>query len=77
VRYSMGEVRIRLPHAELPYTNSYQESSKKAPFERVFCRRCRSTLFWSETEKQKVFGPDILQQAKRQVHTARECLRIV
>jgi hypothetical protein len=25
-------------------------------------------LFWNETREQKVFGPDILQEAEKQVH---------
>jgi hypothetical protein len=33
-------------------------------------------LFWSEAGEQKVFGPDILQDVKKQVHTVRENLRV-
>jgi hypothetical protein len=33
-------------------------------------------LFWSEAGEQKVFGPDILQEAKKQVHMVRENLRV-
>jgi hypothetical protein len=49
-----------MPYAEFSYNNSYQESLKMAPFEMLYCRRCRTPLFWSETGEQKVFGPDIL-----------------
>jgi hypothetical protein len=31
-------------------------------------------LFWSETGEQNVFGPDILQEAKKQVRMVRENL---
>jgi hypothetical protein len=34
-------------------------------------------LFWSETREQKVFGPDILQEAEKQVRIVRENLWIV
>jgi hypothetical protein len=47
-----------------------------APFEMLYGHRCRTPLFWSETEEQKVFGPDILQEVKRQVCTVRDNLRI-
>jgi hypothetical protein len=33
-------------------------------------------LFWSETGEWKVFGPDILQVAEKQVRTVRENLRV-
>jgi hypothetical protein len=47
-----------------------------APFEMLYGHRCRTPLFWSETGEHKVFGPDILQEVERQVHTVRENLRI-
>jgi hypothetical protein len=47
------------------------------PFEMLYGRRCRTLLFWSETGERKIFGPDILQEAERQVHRVRENLRIV
>jgi hypothetical protein len=33
-------------------------------------------LFWSEAEEQRVFGPDILQEAEKQIHMVRENLWI-
>jgi hypothetical protein len=65
-----------LPYAEFSYNNSYQESLKKAPFEMLNGRRCRTSLFWSETGEQKVFGPDILQEVEKQVRMEREHLRV-
>jgi hypothetical protein len=63
-----------LPYAESSYNNSYQDSLKMASFEMLHCRRCQTPLFWSETGGRKVFGPDILQEAKKQVHVVRENL---
>jgi hypothetical protein len=65
-----------LLYAKFSYDNSYQESLKKAPFEMMYGRRCQTPLFWNETGEQKVFGPDILQEAERQVRMVRENLRI-
>jgi hypothetical protein len=65
-----------LPYAEFSYNNIYQESMKMAPFEMLYGRRCRTPLFWSETGEWKVFGPDILQEAERQVRMVRENLRV-
>jgi hypothetical protein len=33
-------------------------------------------LFWSETGEQNVFGPNILQEAEKQVRMVRENLRV-
>jgi hypothetical protein len=34
-------------------------------------------LFWNETGERKVFGPDILQEAEKQVRVVRENLRVM
>jgi hypothetical protein len=65
-----------LSYAEFSYNNSYQESLKMAPFEMLYGRRCRTPLFWSEAREPKVFGPDILQEAEKQVRMVRESLRV-
>jgi hypothetical protein len=65
-----------LPYAEFSYNNNYQESLKIARFEMLYGRTCRTPLFWSEAGERKVFGPDILQEAKKQVRMVRENLRV-
>jgi hypothetical protein len=65
-----------LPYAEFSYNNSYQDSLKMAPIEMVYGRRCQTPLFWNETGERKVFGPDILQESKKQVRMVRENLRV-
>jgi hypothetical protein len=56
-----------LSYAEFSYNNNYQESLKMTPFEMLYGCRCQTPLFWSETGERKVFGPDVLQEAKKQV----------
>jgi hypothetical protein len=65
-----------LPYAEFSYNNSYQESFKMAPFEMLYGRRCQTPLFWNETGERKVFGPDILHEAEKQIHMVRQNLRV-
>jgi hypothetical protein len=65
-----------LPYVEFSYNNSYQESLTMTPFEMLYDRRCQTPLFWSETGEQKVFRPDILQEAEKQVRMVRENLRV-
>jgi hypothetical protein len=56
--------------------NIYQESLKMAPFEILYGRQCRTLLFWNETGEQKVFGPDVLEEAEKQVRMVRENIRV-
>jgi hypothetical protein len=62
------------PYAKFSYNNNYQENLKMAPFEMLYGHRCQTLLFWSEARERKVFGPDILQEAKKQVCMVREDL---
>jgi hypothetical protein len=64
------------PYTEFSYNNSYQESLKMAPFEMLYSWRCQTPLFRNETGERKIFGPDILQEAKKQVRMVRENLRV-
>jgi hypothetical protein len=63
-----------LPYAEFSYNNSYQENLKMSPFEMLYGRRCPTPLFWSEAGERKVFGPNIQQEAEKQVRMVRENL---
>jgi hypothetical protein len=54
-----------LLYAQFSYNNSYQESLKMALLEMPYGRRCRTPLFLNETGEQKVFRPDILQEAEK------------
>jgi hypothetical protein len=64
-----------LPYAEFLYNNSYQESLKMAPFEALYGRKCRTPLYWNRTGESQVFGPEILQEAEKQVQIIRENLK--
>jgi hypothetical protein len=47
-----------------------------APFKMLYGQRCRTLLFWNEMGERKVFGPDILEEAEKQVHMVKENLRV-
>ena len=65
-----------LPLAEFSYNNSYQESIKMAPFEALYGRRCRTPLNWSESGERTIFGPDMVQEAEKQVRLIQANLKI-
>jgi transposase InsO family protein len=64
-----------LPYAEFSYNNSYQASLKMAPFEALYGRKCRTSLYWNQTRGSQVFGLEILQEAEKQVHIVKENLK--
>jgi hypothetical protein len=65
-----------LPYAKFSCNNSYQENLKMARFEMLYGRRFQTPLFWNETGEWKVFGPEILQEAEKQVCMVRENLQV-
>ena len=65
-----------LPYAEFSYNNSYQKSLKMAQFEVLYGRKCRTPLFWNQTEESQVFGPEVLQLVEKQVQTIRQNLKV-
>jgi hypothetical protein len=64
-----------LPYVEFSYNSSYQASLKMAPFEALYGRKCKTPLYWNQTRESQVFGPEILQEAEKQVQIIRENLK--
>ena len=64
-----------LPLAEFSYNNSYQASLKMAPFEALYGRRYLTPLSWSQTGERKIFGPDLVTEAKNKVKTIQANLK--
>jgi hypothetical protein len=54
-----------LSYAEFSYNNSYQASLKMAPFEALYGKKCRTPLYWSETDETQLFGADIIREAEK------------
>jgi hypothetical protein len=65
-----------LSYAKFSHNNSYQESLKMAPFEMLYGQRCRTPLFWNETRERKIFGPNVLEEAEKQVRMVTKNLRV-
>jgi hypothetical protein len=57
------------------YNNSYQTSLKMAPFEALYGRRCRTPLSWSQAGERKIFGPDLVTEAKEKVKIIQDNLK--
>jgi hypothetical protein len=65
-----------LSYAKFSYNNNDQESIKMTPFELLYGRKCKTPLFLNEPGENQIFGPDILQEAERQVQMLRENLKL-
>jgi hypothetical protein len=64
-----------LPYAEFLYNNSFHASLKMAQFEALYGWKCRTPLYWNQMGESQVFGPEILQEAEKQVQIVRENLK--
>jgi hypothetical protein len=64
-----------LPYAQFSYNNSYQASLKMEAFEALYGQKCRTPLYWNQTRESQVFGPEILQEAEKQVQIIRVNLK--
>ncbi|WVZ96147.1 LOW QUALITY PROTEIN: hypothetical protein U9M48_041819 [Paspalum notatum var. saurae] len=62
-----------LLYAKFSYNNSYQSSIKMSLFQAL---RCRTPLHWDQPGEKQIFGPEIIEDAERQVQMVKENLRI-
>ncbi|KAK8574401.1 hypothetical protein V6N12_062095 [Hibiscus sabdariffa] len=56
-----------LPLVEFAYNNSYQASIQMAPYEALYCRRCRTPVCWAEAGQKLLSMPDILKGTTEKV----------
>ena len=54
-----GQWDLHLSLIEFAYNNSYHASIEMAPYEALYGRKCRSTLYWKIGEKQ-LTGPKLV-----------------
>ncbi|GKA35433.1 putative reverse transcriptase domain-containing protein, partial [Tanacetum coccineum] len=56
-----------LPLVEFSFNNSYHTSIKAAPFEAVYCCKCRSPLGWAEVGDAQLTGPEIVNETTEKI----------
>ena len=66
-----------IPLMEFAYNNSYQVSIGMAPYETLYSRRCRTLVCWTELNKHKMIGPDIVKDTEEKVQVIRQRLKAV
>jgi hypothetical protein len=65
-----------LAFAEFSYNNGYHTSLKRAPFEVLYGRNCRTPLMWSEVRDRVIESLDFIKAAEEKIAKVRENLRI-
>jgi hypothetical protein len=53
-----------LPYNEFSDNNNYEGSLKMAPFEMLYGRRCRTSLFWNKARELKFLDLTYCKKAK-------------
>ncbi|GJX11716.1 putative reverse transcriptase domain-containing protein [Tanacetum coccineum] len=68
-----------LPLIEFSYNNSYHTSTKAAPFEALYGRKCHSPVCWAEVRDNQITSPEIIHettekivQIKQRIQAARD-----
>nr|GEU87568.1 putative reverse transcriptase domain-containing protein [Tanacetum cinerariifolium] len=56
-----------LPFVEFSYNKSYHASSKTAPFEALYGRKCRSPVCWAEVGDVQLTGPKIIHETIKKI----------
>jgi hypothetical protein len=65
-----------LAFVEFSYNNGYHTSLKKAPFEVLYGRKCRTPLMWSEIGDRVIENPDFIKVIEEKIAEVRENLQI-
>ncbi|GJU48676.1 putative reverse transcriptase domain-containing protein [Tanacetum coccineum] len=60
---------------EFSYNNSYHSSIRCAPFESLYCRKCRSLVLWAEIEEGSLIGPELVLETTNKVVLIKEKLK--
>ena len=64
-----------IPLMEFSYNNSFQSSIGMAPYDALYGRKCRTSVFWAELNEHKVIGPDIVKDTEEKVQVIRKRLK--
>ena len=66
-----------IPLMEFSYNSSYQSSIGIAPYEALYGRRCRTPMCWTELDKHKILGLDLVKDTEEKVQIIQQRLKAV
>ncbi|GKE49365.1 putative reverse transcriptase domain-containing protein, partial [Tanacetum coccineum] len=61
-----------LPLVEFTYNNSYHTSSKAAPFEALYSRKCPLPICWAEVGEAQLTRPEIIHETTEKIFKIRD-----
>ncbi|GJU37270.1 putative reverse transcriptase domain-containing protein [Tanacetum coccineum] len=70
-----GNWDVQLLLAEFSYNNSYHSSMRCAPFEALYCRKCRSPIMWAEVGEGHFIGPELVQETTEKISQFKDKLK--
>ncbi|TYI09236.1 hypothetical protein ES332_A09G057300v1 [Gossypium tomentosum] len=65
-----------LPLIEFAYNNSFQSSIKITPYKALYGGICRTPLYWTELNKIKIHGVDLIKETEQKVKVIRDSLKV-
>jgi len=57
---------------EFTYNNNFHASIGMAPYEALYCRKCRTSLCWYQDGEAVLVGPKLLEQTTEKVMMVRD-----
>ncbi|KAL0334382.1 UNVERIFIED_CONTAM: Transposon Tf2-11 polyprotein, partial [Sesamum angustifolium] len=64
-----------LPLMEFAYNNIFHSSDGMAPYEALYGRKCRSSIYWDIEGLRQLEGPELVQQTVDKIQTVKKCLK--
>ncbi|KAA3465864.1 reverse transcriptase [Gossypium australe] len=64
-----------LPLIEFAYNYSFQTSIKMAPYEALYCCKCRTPLYWTELSEKRIHGVELIRKTEEKVKPIRDSLK--
>ncbi|GJT17518.1 putative reverse transcriptase domain-containing protein, partial [Tanacetum coccineum] len=62
-----GSWDVYIPLIEFSYNNSYHSSVRRAPFEALYGRKCRSPIMWAEVRESQLIGLELVQETTKKI----------
>ena len=64
-----------IPLMECAYNKNYQTSIGMTPYEALYSRKCRTPVCWTDLNKHKVIGLDIVKETDEKVRDIQQRLK--
>ena len=66
-----------IPLMEFSYNNGYQSSICMASYEALFGRKCRTPVYWTDLNKHKVIGHEIVKETEKKIWIIQQRLKLL